>query len=908
MKFNHKNKLFNRIIAITLLTSIFVSSTVLKTYAHNAYFIGVTVDTSRYKYQSIVSYDDAFSEGGHKEVKLGDFANKNRNWKTIKVPEVSSTIDPDERSKQYTDVGNGDGGNGLIYSFPGIHTNSMWGSTDANDNDKERAQWVSENLTTGYNDALSFIFANTEYKISKQNNSKDLFVEVSSKIANKSKEAMVNGSSSLVLNGKTINFSKNATNETTILGTEKSDYINITIDGNSSNFLYKVNKGYISGPLSSQVPEKIKSELNTKDAEYLTWSHIALQGNYNYDVKNITFSNIAEITKPGKIEQMINDLLNSLLTSLRQLLGLHSMQELMLNEGSRDTTYFYGIMPMGWFNSAMVLHVICQFLAWALLIGAIVKLLVSRSVATINTAMRIDLIEGAQDILITGLALSVIIPAFYIISILNYKLVAIFAKSSDAVSLFGGNMESGYGGLLAGIIVMIMLFVINVYFNFVYIMRAITVSILLAFSPLFVVSIAFGGKYKQIFSNFMSEFIGHTFMQSIHAMIIAFISSVFAGGGMRMIYSLVLSYSFIPLTTFFQKNLFGIGGGFAGDTAKGITSSLATITSSTLGSGKKKESSGSESSGSSSSSSGSSSGGSPIKTASSDSIRENQNANNQLYSKDISGENSSIPNAELTKPSYVSQVKDKIASTKVGGAISDFASSKGGEIAGEAISGVGKVAGKVGVGLIQTGIALGTASTGDKMSSSIASMNAGRNFKKAVSGGLDNINDIGNEIVYGGNSPDLKDYKSQDSGYLYHKELGDGYNEYHLNSESLEEDTGISKIQDTDNRELSMEYDFDERTGEFENEALNNATEYSGNFRSMVYAFKNKDEEAISRYKEQGINNVVTKDGKVKVTYDKKKTGIRRATSSGGKTILEMSENNDFRLKNMIPQRDKLPV
>ena len=907
------NKYFNKFIVIILLTSVFISSTVMSANAHDAYFLSVTVDSAKYKYQSIVTYDDAFTEGGHKEVELGDFASKNRDWKSIKVPEVPAYLEQDERSKQYTDVGNGDGSNGLIYSFPGIHTNSLWASTNANDMDRDRAQWVAENLTTGFNDALSFIFYNINLKLDKESNSRNLFIGLSAGIANKSKEAMVNGSSSMLINGVTVSFSRANDIKQTAYGVESSDYIRITANGNTGDFIYKVKKGYINGPLTSQVADKVKSDVNSKDSEYLSWSHLALQGNYNYDVKNIAFSNVSEITKPGKIEQMINDLLNSIITGLRQLLGLYSMQELMLNEGSRATTHFYGIMPTSWFNSAMVLHVICQFLAWALLIGAIVKLLISRSVATINTSMRISLIEGAQDILITGLALAVILPAFYIIATLNYKLVAVFAKASDSVALFGGNMESGYGGIIAGIIVMFIYFIINIYFNFMYIMRALTVSVLIALAPLFVVSIAFGGKYKQMFGNFVKELVGHTFMQSIHAVLIAFSSSIFAGGGMRLIYSIVVAYSFVPLTSFVQKNLLGLSDGFAGKTAGNLLSTATSLVSSSFAGGGKKESPEKSKK----------ADNNGINTTSSDKIKENQrnatgitnnpnSGSNQLYSKGTSGENDYIPNSELSKNSLSDKIKDTISSSKAGQTISkagqkidSIKSSTGGRVAGAVLGKSAKVLGNTVKGLTYTGVALGASSVGDKMTAHNSSRLAGKNFREAVGGSTEIANDVG-YAYRDGNSKDLDDYLAQDSGYMYHNELGDGFNEYHLNSEKLEEDTGISGIQDVNNKEVAMEYDYEEE--EFENQSLNNATEYKENFRDMVNAFKNNDEEAIARYKLAGINNVSTKNGKVKVTYAKDKIGLRKISKSGGKTIMEMSENNDFRLQNLIPDKDKLPT
>lgn len=71
----------------------------------------------------------------------------------------------------------------------------------------------------------------------------------------------------------------------------------------------------------------------------------------------------------------------------------------------------------------------------------------------------------------------------------------------------------------------------------------------------------------------MKELLSNVFVQSIHALMIAFFTSVSAISGLRTFESLVVLYSFIPLTKFVKQNVFQSGEGITG-MAGGLTSGL----------------------------------------------------------------------------------------------------------------------------------------------------------------------------------------------------------------------------------------------------------------------------------------------------------------------------------------------
>lgn len=893
--------------------------TPIQAVAHNAYFLGITVDTSKFRYEGTVGFDDNdLVANNHKEAQIADFSSFEIKADGFKLPTPTLNMDGDKNKDKYKDtsgVRGGNGDHGMIYTFPAIHDRtSPW---DGGSQDMDRAYWVSENLIGGFNEAMTFVMARSGFDKSSSNALSD-FMKLAVKVADTGGSAIRNGSATLTENGKTIKFTKGA--KSVANGLISDYYLTLSVDGESVETIYKVPKGYMPGQeLYPTVPEKMRDELrglgkfdeDDADIAFLNWRHVVLQAHYNYEVKNVSYSSVTEIIKPGKLEQMVSELLASLVGKLRDMLGLFSLQELMLNQGTRDGGYLYGIMPKQWFKSSQLLHWVCQVIAWSLLIGALVKLLVQRNIASINTSMRVNLMEGIQNILLTGFMLSLIIPIFHALGSINDKLVNVFGQSSMWIQAFG-DTTTGSSGLLAVVVMNIVYFTIMLYFNFVYIMRAITVSLLYATAPLFVVSIAFGGKFKQLFGNWMKELISNIFMQSFHAISLSFFASA-NYAGVRGIEGVVLLYAFVPMTQFFRQSLMGLSGGTAeklGGQALGAGISMVSgaIGGATMGS----KVSGASANKTATTKQTSSTGG--IQTKSSEALRQKSNpsANSQEGIGKVNGfgdASDRIPNAELTNfGKGVEKFNDWKQNSKSGKVASGVGSAlvTGAKVGGKVVKTAGSVGGKA----LSVGAGAGMVIAGSSIGNQQLAGLGGRNLMKGTSGLVSSAKGTMSSAKEGMSNlaqktTDKLMYKSpsDNEGLMYANDKGDGTIDYKHDSEGLRMGAGISQINDN-GKSLQYELDamYDEKSGnvKFETDSLNKGESYE-NLNSMVSSFANSDEEAMAYYQKQGIQHVGLNEntGKVVITKSKMNSGTNSVSKSGDSVVINKDNTANFSNKDV---------
>lgn len=874
----------------TIMASIIVGAMPMKTSAHDAYFMGITIDYASFKYTSTIAFDDNdFVSSNHREAKLGAFTEK-AHGDDFKLPEITSKFD--ENKKAYEGATGGSSKDVYIYTFPGIHTSAYKkAETDATSEDMERAYWVSDNLVNSFNDAIKFVMSNSDYNPTADSNAKDKFISLATNLANKG-----HSGGSVSFQKKNFTISKASSVNNVVSGLSAKNYVTITApNGTKANFVYSVPKGYQKGqPLNGRIPEKDQKNLEN-DATVLSWKHVALQGNYNFYVKDISFSQVTEIVKPGKFEGMLTDLFSSLLGGLRDFLGIYSFQELMLNGGQRTSAYYNGIMPHTWFQSSQILHWICQVIAWIIVIGAIVKLLVSRNIASINSAMRVNLIEGIQNLMLTGFMLTLVVPMFHAISVLNSKIVDIFGKSSIATSTFGSTVSMSTG-LFSAVIINICFFIVLLYFNFVYIIRAITVALLYGTAPLFIASIGYGGKYKQLFGNWLKELVSNIFMQSFHAICLAFFALVSTSGSARTIEQLVLVYSFIPLTQFFRQNLMGLSGGMAEKIAGSALSTGANMATGFVGgamAGYKGYQS-SKNVGQANGSFQSNANNMSMKSAKDFQPTTSTSATN---GKNFNSQESNMPpgtggmrlskNGENCNPIYE---KTKMSAGKIG-------------------MNTVKTGAKVVGGIATMGAMMGASAVGDKYSvmqgnRRLAKM--GVNSGNSIKNGIDTIRhktgsgetetplpkdnfEMTYEKEYGAGQ-----FKVQDEGYLYHQDLGNGNIAYKYDANGVANATGITNIEEINNGvykdAVALEYGMDYDNQKFKDEYKELSPEVSNNLSSMITAFKNpkNHQDEIKFYNKQGVLGIEKNSltGRAVVISDKKLTGINRASRVGSGNYL----------------------
>lgn len=583
--------------------------------AHEAFFLGVTINPDTKQYIGVVS-GESIGNGTtkHAEVKNTDvwfgesskgltFKPNNAGVKRYLLPDVNPGTEVATISSSYSSFFNQTAPRGtyketLPFTFPGRHGGKVDSKRRQGDGrDRDQAYWVNTNLVEGLNTAIGLVY---DSAYSDDSNSKRRVVSIATKLANSGaivakRNGGGGGSTSFSINGKTFTVSGNSgiSNKNRASYIAESNYIKLTLPNKQSVALpWSVSKGYGSKQrLEDVVKNSTYAKVVGQDADFLSWQHIVMQGTYNSFVKGIEYAGAEELNQPNMVEKLLAGLLSGVQNQIQSILGLYTLPEMMLNRGTYEIKNWRGIMPNKLAEVADYVHIFVQVIAWFLISGAFVKLLMLRNLAAINTRMRIDLKEGFMDLIVAGFALIMFIPIFKTTVILNDGLVQFFGGISANADAFG-TANGGSSGMIGAILISFVFLFMTIYMNIIYIMRGITIAALYAFAPLFIVSIAYGGKYKQLFSNFTKELVSAIFMQSIHAGLLGLYATAFATGIGNTLYTMVLTASFIPVTKMFKSSILGMsdgpGEGIAGmgtsaigglaiagvATAKGVSSSM----------------------------------------------------------------------------------------------------------------------------------------------------------------------------------------------------------------------------------------------------------------------------------------------------------------------------------------------
>lgn len=351
----------------------------------------------------------------------------------------------------------------------------------------------------------------------------------------------------------TVKFGKAAAKSipnTNTASIEDSYYKKATLSGGAKAKSYTVLTRIARTLHSLQVSNKIT-------ASTTGWTEIVASANGLYYNEEVTYSEIDKVTKPGLIEQELTEMGANLLNGVRSMLNLKTMDEMMFNTGKWAADSWYGIAPLRWIDSAIVLFYINLFLAVIVLGGSIITLLMKRNLATINPSVRVSLIDGFKNIVITGFVLAFAFPAISIFASLNESLVAVFASGSIYNELGMSNILTGYG--LPGIVLDFFFLLAEVYYNAIYILRGVAVCLLIGIAPLMIVGLAYGKVTRSFFTNWLKELIGNITIQAFHALFLTFFGfyGSYAGSG-GMFEQFVLVIALIPMSKLF-KSLTGMG-------------------------------------------------------------------------------------------------------------------------------------------------------------------------------------------------------------------------------------------------------------------------------------------------------------------------------------------------------------
>jgi hypothetical protein len=832
---------YKKAIAFLILTIILLTPT--KSFAHDAYFLQVLIDDHRYQYMGSVVEDNASwyqSESKHLEKELGKF----EGLPLLVHPKKTDYENYEKDLKDTT----------MIYTFSPKLKIGFWGNAENNatKEDVEKAYFIQENLLPGLNDTLRVLNGGKDFKN----------IEAMTKMGNDLAVAINSGGK---VGGYTISKGKTLDSKP-IKGISKDDYVTIKKGSEVYEFPYRIKKGYVG-----------KETEYANDTEYLSWHQLMYQANYSYAVHGYTLRTASEMVKPSALEEMVVGMFENTFNQLRNLLGLYDINDLVFNDGIRGSSaWTHGIMSKQWSDQAIAYHWLFQALAWSVITFAIVKNLIQRNFATINPVMRISLMESVQNLMITGFFLANAIPVINMLMFLNAKLVAVFgATAPDFGNLSGMN---SYSNMLGGIIIQFFYLGLSIYLNFVYIMRAITIAILIASAPLFIVTIAFGGKWKQLFNTWIKELVGNIFLQSFHAFMLSFFFAISTSS--RGIEGMIVMLALIPMTEFFRTLVMGQAGGVAHSMGMKSMAQAGSLVGGALSSttgGKAKQNGSSSSSGGGSgrekSNTSSNDSGMGNLAGNSDKIKNNSASMNQrqrlqsnkeamgnreapvhVSDRANSSEKGSYSNDDIQTSPQSKFEKAVNMAQAVPEAVKDLKESKGMAVVGGAM--------KAGIGATQMAVGLGTALAMGMENPSMA-----KGAMKGVSSG--------NDMMKSGASSMTSAIPA--STKTYATSLPNGDTQIHRNAKAMANSGVVGATMEGSQKSPIAKYTYD--TSKLDKSEAKNLLGVYG-------AHKRNDTEAINHYKSQGIEGVSRNgNGNLVVRYNQTgmdKMGIKSVQTIGG--------------------------
>lgn len=537
-----------------------------KAYAHDAYYLQTRIDTTNYLYMHKVKFEKGGTFSGekkhHEEFQIGKGNLYLGDGEYGKGLFAVPTKKDDYQKKVDTTIGDYPGT--FLFRPSGFSGNDMG---DASNLDQERAKLIGGQLTNSLNEAILFVNDGEKPK------NIDELIKITNGITKAVKDNGTYNGYSFKRNIKMSTDQSKKDNPNMISG---YDYVTISKGKESKQLLYRMKKGYVSkckvykkGSTteckSKELKNKMYDEIAVKglaqsDTTYLSWSHLAYQANAAYFVEDLTGANSDVLEdKSNWLTEIIVGFLQDILNQVEALLGLEPADDLIFNQGIRGSDDFvYGVFPAGWMKIITVMHWLFQAIAWSLVTLALTKMLIQRNIATVNPFIRASLMEDIKDLLLAGFLLASIWPFMQMFLFLNEGLVKMFASFSSSMGLSSITDVSNLNvGTIGGVIISFFFFFFDIFINVIYIFRSILIAILIVIGPLFIISLAFGERFKQMFGTWMQEFISNVFIQSFHAFLFSFYILIIGATSGATIIKLVLLYSLLPFTELFRSMILG---------------------------------------------------------------------------------------------------------------------------------------------------------------------------------------------------------------------------------------------------------------------------------------------------------------------------------------------------------------
>ena len=438
----------------------------------------------------------------------------------------------------------------LVLSFPGKPRKGLLWKSSSNEYDKSRANTVKDILLYDLNAAYDFVYNGEKpdgietYK----SNMIALLNAVDSK-------GTVNGCSVSAATSSDVPSVADKTMDV-------SDYVVISNGNQEEIFAYRIPKGYVGS--GRTYDESLGLNLSSsEDATYITWGEYAYEAFATYvlgEKYGLTTSTVYT-GEPGALESMLVYVIESLVNALSSILGLWSMDELILNSGVRGGPgYVGGIFPGSWETMIWTVFFVMEILALIILSFAILAGIYKKAMSTVNPLVRASFMEQVKNICVSILVIILLPIIFRLMISTSATLTEIFTSmlgENTAKEQFASLSRSS--GSLGGCIMQLVYLCSLIYFNFFYYLRSLLVAIVIAISPLLVMANAIGDSWRNITTEMFKAVLTAIFIQPIHALCLTMILLLPVDG--RGFQSIVAIYALIPLTNMIRDIVFKGAGG-----------------------------------------------------------------------------------------------------------------------------------------------------------------------------------------------------------------------------------------------------------------------------------------------------------------------------------------------------------
>lgn len=359
-----------------------------------------------------------------------------------------------------------------------------------------------------------------------------------------------------------------------------------TINQKSSGFQYKIRipiKAYTGYEMNSQDKGKAgvgntrmkfkDSEdtdgkvVNLKNASYLNTNRVTPD-----DVKFLKLSDLirhalikveAGVASQGSmniVERGLYKIFDAVLGVFESGLGLFSLEELIYNSADINgqktarSDYYFGMYPETWKDLIKVVYTFVGVISVSVLVFGVLRVFAKLTFDSMNIGKRYSIKEDVSLILksiVIMLLFQLVIEA---LAFINFTFVKTVYNSLGNSRISFLDIKNLGGSGLANIVFRFIMMFVTGYMNIVYITRAITLALLTALAPAFIVSLSFGKE--KIFATYVGEIISNIFMQSFHSIVFLFIiqaqNLIVIQSNSSTFTVVVIALSLIPLTKVFK--------------------------------------------------------------------------------------------------------------------------------------------------------------------------------------------------------------------------------------------------------------------------------------------------------------------------------------------------------------------